>query len=317
MLFALVLPIAIWGMTVARTNRWRVAAAGVAILLYGSVLASGSRGAMLGSAVGTIVFVVVRTERLRVLVPTVVVLIAFFGATFRIAGGRPPPPANTTQAQPSPKVTVTPPAGARKTTPAQAGPTTTAHAAAAPAGFFSRFTVELSPPGGAVPIPFVPEHDEIGYPGIYEYKPILSYGSGRIYAWISAIEQGLQRPVLGYGFGTEQYVFADRFYIFDGGFTENSFVGMFLELGVVGVLLLLAPFVIVARAAVRTVRQAQGSARDFAAIGAAITASGFVVAMFQSYMYSVGNVATLTLWVGLFVTVTAAGPLGGSRPKAA
>ena len=148
--------------------------------------------------------------------------------------------------------------------------------------------------------------------GIYDYNPILSSGSGRIYAWLDAIRTGLKRPVLGYGFGTEQYVFVDRYYIFDGGFTENSFVGIFLMLGIVGLLLLLAPFAIVGLATVRAMRAGRGRERSFLAVGAAVMGAGFIVALFQSYIYSVGNVATLTLWVTLFVAITAAAP---SRPR--
>jgi hypothetical protein len=59
MLLALVLPIAIWGIVVARTTPRRAVWFADAALLYGSVVASGSRGAMLASAAGTIVFVAV------------------------------------------------------------------------------------------------------------------------------------------------------------------------------------------------------------------------------------------------------------------
>jgi hypothetical protein len=41
-----------------------------------------------------------------------------------------------------------------------------------------------------------------------------------------------------------------------------------------------------------------------------------VVALFQSYIYSVGNVATLTLWLALFVTMAVASPLGGRLGEA-
>jgi hypothetical protein len=176
----------------------------------------------------------------------------------------------------------------------------------ASSGFFSRFVVDLSPVAPTVPVPFIPESQEIGTPGLYVYKPILAYGSGRVYAWISATQQGLHRRILGYGFGTEQYVFVDRFYIFEGAFTENSFVGVFLELGLVGVLLLLTPFVLVGLAAVRAVRRDAVGERDLVAVGTGIVASGFILAFFQSYVYSVGNVGTVSLWIALFVTMSVA-----------
>src|SRR5207253_9847939 len=119
------------------------------------------------------------------------------------------------------------------------------------------FSVELLPTAAVqhVPLPFPPEQNEIGYPGIYQYKPILAYGSGRIYVWLTALAQGLERPFLGYGFGTERGVFADRSYIFQRESTENSFVGIFLTLGLVGVLLLAAPFVVVLGNTLRALRR--------------------------------------------------------------
>src|SRR5205814_3144758 len=126
------------------------------------------------------------------------------------------------------------------------------------------FTVELLPTAvaGDPGVPFVSESDEIGLPGLYQPKSILYYGSGRVFAWLNAIQQGIRRPVLGYGFGTEERVFVDHSYVFRGSFVENSFVGIFLELGLVGVALLLAPFVLVAMVAVRAARHAAGPVRN-------------------------------------------------------
>jgi O-antigen ligase len=277
MLFALVTPAAVWGVLAAPTNRLRVVAGGVAALLYGSLLASGSRGAMFASAAGVIVFVLFRVQRLWVRIGVAALLAAFFVAVFSLAGTRPSPDASTRQVGRAPTI----------------------------GSMGGRFTIELAPTlaPGQTPIPFVSEYDEIGFPGLYQYKPILAYGSGRVYVWLSAIKQGLDRPLLGFGFGTEQYVFVDRSYLFKGLFTENSFVSIFLELGVAGVLLLLAPFAIVAGLTLRAVRSQRARDPGVIAVGAATIAAGLVIAFFQSYLHSVGNVATLTFWVILFLTV--------------
>jgi hypothetical protein len=347
MLLALVLPIAIWGITSARTSWWRAAAVGAAALLYGPVVASGSRGAMLGAAAGSVVFVLLRGQRLRALIPVTAVLIAFFAASFSVSDTRGPSVAPEAQ----PAVVTTPSTTAETTTAAatttsatttQAVTTTVpsaAAAAASPSPGASRFTDPLAPTppapivkgketttgpvaneaetttGFVVPVPWVPERDEIGFPLLYEYKPILAYGSGRIFAWLSAIRQGLERPLLGYGFGTEQYVFADRFNLYQGSFAENSFVGIFLELGLVGVLLLLAPFAMSLKAAARTVRRPVGIEREVSSLGVAVAAGGFVIAFFQSYLYSVGNVGTLTFWVIVFLGVTIAVPGAGRTSR--
>ena len=203
----------------ARSVLVKAAAAIAAVLLYGSVLWSDSRGAMFAWAVGVVVFAAVRVHRVRVLVPVVAVLIAAFAASFRIPAPRPGP---ALAASPSP----TSPSPSPSVSSGAAAPTTTTTEVTRQSA--SRFTVGLLPVAGPGPVPFVPERDEIGFPGIYQQKRILTYGSGRVYAWLSALREGLERPILGHGFGTEPYVFVDRFYLFDGGYAENSFVGMFL-----------------------------------------------------------------------------------------
>jgi O-antigen ligase len=300
MLLALVLPVVVWRLSATRSMLERVVMVAVAVLLYGTVLASGSRGAMFAAAGGVIVFVLIRVRRVRVLVPLVAVLVAFFAGTFKLAGTRPssveetatPPPASTAERGGAKTTTTTP--SAHTSAPGAAG--------SKPLPPESRFTVSLLP-NGIAPVPFVPEIDEVGFPTLYESKPILATGSGRIFAWLAALRQGLRRPLLGYGFGTEQYVFADRFYVFDGGYTENSFVGIFLELGSLGVLLLLAPFVLVLVGVLRAFRRYGSDERALIAVGAGTVVAGLLVAFFQSYLYSVGNVATLTFWVILFLAV--------------
>jgi O-antigen ligase len=115
--------------------------------------------------------------------------------------------------------------------------------------------------------------------------------SGRAVAWKGAIEQGLHRPILGYGFGTEERVFVDRFYFFQSARAENSYIGFFLQLGVVGV----AGFVLLAlgllRRLVRTRTDPQAIVLGCTVLG------GYLLACVQSYAYSVGNIATLPLWL--------------------
>lgn len=120
-------------------------------------------------------------------------------------------------------------------------------------------------------------------------------GSGRGAAWVGTIHQILQRPILGFGFGTEGKVFVDRYYYFVGGTPENSYLGMSLQLGAVGLALLLTLFVTVAwplRRAVRT---------DVVAACAGAVAAGLVLAVVQSYIYSVGNIGSATLWICAFL----------------
>jgi hypothetical protein len=301
MLFALTLPVAEWIVVSAERLLVRVTALAAAVALYAEIMASGSRGAMLASAAGTFVFLALALRRLPQLAAAELVAAGFFLFTFHVAGSRPPAPTIATPTPPSMTTTSsTGPGGATTSTPTPAP---------APS---SRFDVELGPslPLRLVPVPFVPRRDEIGYPTLYRYKPILAYGSGRVYAWTSALRKGLHRPISGYGFGTEPDVFVDRSYFFQGSYAENSFVGMFLQLGTLGILLLAAPFVIVAAATVRAARRSFEE-RRLMAVALSTVIAGLVVAFFQSYLYSVGNVATLTLWAATFVAAAAA--QGGER----
>lgn len=325
MLFGLTLPIACWFAVSRRRLPVRLGAIAAFVLLYGSTMASGSRGAMLASAGSVIVLVAMIVRSLGSWRPVLAisVAVAFFATSYEVSSQRPslapPPTVVAAPAQPhlnTPATTVTAESGGTTTKPKPPTTTTTATTATtttappAPAGAGAFFGVAMRP-GIARPdvsVPFVPREDEVGFPSLYVYKPILGWGSGRVFAWLSAIRQGLACPVFGYGFGTEQAVFVDRFYFFQGAFTENSFVGMFLQLGLVGLLLMVVPAVL----ALVLVGRRAWSTRRFepaVAVPAAVVLAGLIVGCFESYMYSVGNLSTLTFWAGVVMTVAAA-----SRP---
>jgi len=123
----------------------------------------------------------------------------------------------------------------------------------------------------------------------------LFTSSGRRAAWVGAIHQAEDRPVAGYGFGTEALVFVDRYAAFDSDLVENSYIGAALQLGLAGLVLLLAvifaalgPF---ARAPSRGARAAY----------AGTAAAALVVAITQSYLLSAGNIGTVAAWISLFL----------------
>lgn len=311
MLFALTLPFAEWLVVSARSRWLRITAVASCMLLFGSIFASGSRGALVAAAAGTILFVALSVRGLQQLLPAEALVIALFLAAFHFGDTRPPlasavvlkplpppvvVPATPRPTKPSTKVTSATPVPGASRSQLEAGST------APPA---SSLQVGLTPglSTTSVTVPFIPREDEIGYPSFYTYKPILAYGSGRVFAWLWAIRQGLEAPVLGYGFGTENKVFVDRFFYFQGDFTENSFVGVFLQVGVVGVLLLLLPFVFGVVALVRVLRRPEAPERAMVSAAAAVVVAGFVIAFFQSYLYSVGNVATLPFWLAAAVAI--------------
>jgi O-antigen ligase len=132
-------------------------------------------------------------------------------------------------------------------------------------------------------------------PGTPAIRRTLFTSSGRRAAWSGAIHQAEKRPLAGYGFGTEARVFVDRYTNFESDLVENSYIGAGLQLGVVGLVLLLS----VAAAALGPFARAPSEGIEAACAGAA--AAALVVAVTQSYLFSVGNIGTLTAWVSLFL----------------
>jgi hypothetical protein len=124
--------------------------------------------------------------------------------------------------------------------------------------------------------------------------------SGRVIAWEGAIHDGEHRPLLGYGFGTEAKAFVDRYLAFEGDLPENSYIGLFLQLGAVG----LALFAGLALALLWTTAAALRHGAVGACLG--VVVAGLVLAVVQSYVYSVGNIATVTLWICAFLGLAAA-----------
>ena len=116
------------------------------------------------------------------------------------------------------------------------------------------------------------------------------------------------RPIAGYGFGTEALVFVDRYSNFQSDLVENVYIGAALQLGVVGLALLLA----VAGSALLPFARAPSKGIQAACAGVAVAA--LVVAVTQSYLFSVGNIGTGTAWVSLF---RLAGLVAGPQTEAA
>jgi O-antigen ligase len=143
-----------------------------------------------------------------------------------------------------------------------------------------------------------PLETELGAPkgGGVQRRSLFS-SSGRFRAWRGAIDQGNQRPVAGYGFGTESRVFVDRYYGLDSDVTENSYVGLYLQLGLAGLALFL---LVVARALVVGFRSAGSAA--VAAPPVAVVCAGIVLAVGQSFVYSVGATGTVPFWICVFLT---------------
>jgi O-antigen ligase len=263
LLFAVALPLAAWAFVEARSRAGKAVAAILFLVFDGSLTASGARGALLGALVGVAALVCALPLRRRRRV-------ALVGATAALL-----------------VVNVVawelPPTAARNPV--------------------------LHPEFGAtVPIndrdaQFIrPLENEIAVGELarrFEEGPLGS--SGRVQAWAGALRQASERPLLGYGFGTEERVFVDRFYPFVGDRPENSYVGTALQLGFVGVGLLVGLLVAVLVPALSRLRTLAGYERRVAAVCLAAVACGLVLALTQSYLTSVGSTATVPFWLAAFL----------------
>jgi O-antigen ligase len=138
-------------------------------------------------------------------------------------------------------------------------------------------------------------------------------GSGRTQAWRGALELGAERPVLGYGFGTEDRVFVDRYFAHGSNLPENSYVGLFLQLGGAGIAGFAALVGALGAGALRIVRRPRQPMARLAAACAGGLAAGLVLALTQSFIYSAGSSATATVWACGFLLAAAAAQVNGQR----
>lgn len=121
---------------------------------------------------------------------------------------------------------------------------------------------------------------------------------GRLDVWEGTLEQVAGRPLVGYGFGTEDVVFVDRYYLFIGRVVENAYLGLLLQLGAAGLALVLA---LVGYTVVSAWRGGRTGATDVRATCSAVVLAGMLLALFQSFPYSAGNIGALCFWLALFL----------------
>jgi hypothetical protein len=299
MLAAVALPIAVWAL-LESTRGWFRAAAGLsAIVFLLSISFSASHGAFLAGFLGLIAFAVARPRgRVLIAVPAVA---AAFAASFVLAlipqptgkapvVGAAPPPAQ------SPGVGQGSGSGGGNGQPGGGPPLPASLSGYNPARLQDEEGRPFTGPVGDIP------------------HPLLG-SSGRATAWTGAVKQANQRALAGYGFGTEDRVFVDRFYFFQGARPENSWVGMYLQLGAVGLVAMLILWLSLVPATWSALRR-RLTGTDAALVG--VCATALFITVPQSYFYSVGNVATATVWFAMALLAFSTLRLrhGGERDEA-
>jgi hypothetical protein len=273
LLLAVVLPIALWMLLEAQTLHRRISALGALGLLAGTIVASGSRGGLLAAGIGALVVVTTHAGRSRR------ALVGAAGVVVAVA------------------------LGTAITTLPKAGPLTTAPSS-------TQAAAPKSSPKPA-PKPHPPYHDagaeypldaDVGLPlpggGQPTVKRSLLGSSGRLDAWEGALHDVARRPITGHGFGTEREVFVDRYYRFAGGLPENSYIGLGIQLGLAGLIALAGVVAALVRPGLRALR---GPRRGLAGAALGVLGAGLAIAVVQSYIYSVGNLAAAALWIPAFL----------------
>lgn len=261
MVFALAVPVVFHLALAARSRFARVAWWASLALLLGSIAFSGSRGALAAAFAGLAVYALLVRRPFALGAAAVL-------AAATLALSALPSPADTNPPRPT----------GQDPNPAQVTP--------------AEGYLDANLQGPRL-------QDDIGHPGVgvadtTRRERRLIGSSGRTEAWRGTLGLVEERPLVGYGFGTEDRTFVDRYVFFNSNVPENSYLGILLQLGVVGLALLLALAVVLVRPALRR------APRGIVAAATAAFAAALVLALFQSYLYAAGNAATTVAWVCAF-----------------
>jgi O-antigen ligase len=274
LLLGICLPIACWFVLQPGSPRWRLLAAlAVGLGFDASIIASGSRGGLYAGFAGCLLVAALVAQPLRwraaavgavgalAVVSVVLALIPTSQGEAVYRTAQPPPP---------PAATPSPP----------------------------------PPPPRYVDVQGVfPLDNDVGNQVSGQQEPFRRslFGlSGRGIAWRGALDLGNERPVLGYGFGTESHVFVDRYVDFQSSLPEDSYLGLYLQLGSVGLVAFLLLVVALGAAAVRSRPLSEAS------VSLGVLLAALVLAVIQSYVYSVGNIGTAAVWIAAFLGAGAA-----------
>jgi hypothetical protein len=289
MVLSVGVPLAAHALFDARTRLRRMASGVALVLLLGSIVASGSRGALAASFGGLLVYGMLTRRKVRqrlAAAAAVFVLFAVAVAVMRIP--QPLPPGSTNP----PTASVAP-----YPNPAPVKPR----------------------PGYADANLLLRLQDDVGHPGLgvadteRRHRTLLGT-SGRVEAWSGALGQAAERPLLGYGFGTEDRVFVDRYIGFNSGVPESSYVGLLLQLGAIGAAAFAAFVALLLFRSARSLRLLAGPELGLAAACAGGLVAGLVLGVSQSYIYAVGNNATAAVWLCAFLLAAATSrPVPGIR----
>lgn len=126
----------------------------------------------------------------------------------------------------------------------------------------------------------------------------LATGSGRQEAWAAATELLWERPWTGYGFGTEELLFelfGYRFFEHAGAMAHNSYLGLSVQIGILGAAIFFLPLILVAIKGFRVSVRAKDDIMLSSLLATLV--AGLVICFTESWLYSAGNAQSLPFWV--------------------
>ncbi|MBI3999146.1 MAG: O-antigen ligase family protein [Candidatus Omnitrophica bacterium] len=133
----------------------------------------------------------------------------------------------------------------------------------------------------------------------------LATGGGRLEAWKEVVRLIMMRPWLGYGFGTEDQLFLKfdiAFFEHAGAYVHNSYIGLISQLGLIGACLFFIPLILFfLRRTYQVNRMPSGNTRWLALALNASIFGGLVNAVFESWLYAVGNSFTFPFWINVIL----------------
>jgi O-antigen ligase len=125
----------------------------------------------------------------------------------------------------------------------------------------------------------------------------LRVGGGRFEAWDVAVDLLRQRPLRGYGFGTEDILFAKfgiRFFTHGGAMVHNSYLGLSLQVGILGAAVF---FFLIFLVVIKGIQASMKTKDLMFSILTGTLVAGLVISFTESWLYSAGNSQSLPFWI--------------------
>ena len=137
----------------------------------------------------------------------------------------------------------------------------------------------------------------------YRIETLPTMG-GRLEVWPSALHLIANKPFFGYGFGMENKIMTLKYLTLVGrygGYVHNSYLGIILQLGMLGFILFFIPLFILLFKELFLKQDSEVSLLRHALRASLLV--GLLCCIFESWVYSVGNAQTFPFWIIVMLLV--------------